>query len=314
LPGFVVSVGNLTVGGTGKTPMACMLAKWALGEGYRVAILSRGYGGHYREKVLAVSDGERITVGPSQSGDEPYLLAKKLRDVPVVISKKRYEAGLFANKKFDTNFFIMDDGFQHLALKRDMDLVLIDASSPFGNRHLLPWGTLREPIAQLKRADAFIITRSGQGSQNNELCGLLTERHPAKPLFQGDHIPERIVFPSQNRVYEPEFLRGKRIMAFAGIARPEAFKDTLNGLGAEVIYFESFRDHHSFKKKEIRELFARKERMNADYLITTEKDWVRLEYLETKHQDLAFMEIRFDLIAQQDAFFSMIKDRMERDV
>ena len=150
-----------------------MLAKWALNEGYRVAILSRGYGGNYRERVLAVSDGEKANVGPIQSGDEPYLLARKLRGVPVIISKKRYMAGFFANKRFDTNFFILDDGFQHLALERDMNLLLIDASNPFGNGYLLPWGTLREPIAQLKRADAFIITRSSQKSQKDELSGLV---------------------------------------------------------------------------------------------------------------------------------------------
>ncbi len=311
LPGFVISVGNLTVGGTGKTPTSCMLAEWALGEGYRVAILSRGYGGKYRKKVLAVSDGEKITVGPTQSGDEPYLLARKLRGVPVVISKKRYLAGLFANKKFDTNFFILDDGFQHLALERDMDLVLIDASSPFGNGHLLPWGTLREPIAQLKRADAFIITRSGHESRENELLGLLTKRYPTKPIFRGDHIPERIVFPGQNRVYEPEFLSGKRVMAFAGIAQPEAFKETLIGLGTDLIFFKSFRDHHSFTDNEIQELVARKERMNVDYLLTTEKDWVRLEHLVPKNPDLAFLEIRVALIPQHDAFFSMIKDRIK---
>ena len=314
LPGFVISVGNLTVGGTGKTPMACMLAQWASAEGYRVAILSRGYGGNYKKRVLAVSDGERVTAGPIQAGDEPYLMAKKAQGVPVVISKKRYLAGLFANKKFDTNLFILDDGFQHLALERDMDLVLIDASSPFGNGHLLPWGTLREPIGQLKRADAFIITRSGQESQTRELSGFLKKRYPTKPLFQGNHIPERVVFPGQNRVYEPEFLNGKRVIAFAGIAQPESFKDTLLGLGTDLIFFKRFRDHHPFKDKEIQELVARKERMNADYLLTTEKDWVRLEHLEPKNPDLAFLAIKFALISRQELFFSMIRERIREEM
>ena len=116
LPGFVVSIGNLTVGGTGKTPSVCMLAEWALGEGYRVAVLTRGYGGRYKTKVLEVSDGNDIKVGPAEGGDEPYLLAKKLHGVPVIISKKRYLSGLLAYKKFGTDFFILDDGFQHLAL------------------------------------------------------------------------------------------------------------------------------------------------------------------------------------------------------
>lgn len=311
LPGFVVSIGNLTVGGTGKTPAACMLAEWALGEGYRVAILSRGYGGRYREKVLEVSDGEKVLVGPAQSGDEPYLLARKLQGVPVVISKKRYLAGLLAHKKFNTNFFILDDGFQHLALKRDMDLVLIDASSPFGNGHLLPWGTLREPIGQLKRADVFIITRSGLDSRKYRLLEILKKGYPSKPLFRGDHVPERIVFPSENRVCEPEFLSGKRVMGFAGIARPEVFKETLIRLGTDLVFFKSFRDHYSFKSNEIQELLAKKERMNIDYLLTTEKDWVRLEHIAPQNPHMAFLEIRFALVSQHDAFFSMIKDRIK---
>lgn len=308
LPGFVVSIGNLTVGGTGKTPAACMLAEWALGEGYRVAVLSRGYGGHYRTKVLEVSDGNGINVGPAEAGDEPYLLAKKLRGVPLIISKRRYKAGLFAHKKFGTNFFILDDGFQHLVLKRDLDLVLIDALNPFGNGRLLPLGPLREPVNQLKRADAFIITRSNQISSGYDLRGILNKRFPGKPIFREDHIPEKVVFPSKNIVSDPEVLRGKHVMAFAGIARPEVFRETLIRLGTDLVFFKGFQDHYQFSHGEIEDLMAKKERIKADYLLTTEKDWVRLENLVTEYFDLAYLTIRFTLLSDQDRFFGMIKD------
>jgi len=167
LPGVVVSIGNLTVGGTGKTPAVIMLAKWALNEGFRVALLSRGYGGRYRKKVLEVSDGNSIKADPRDAGDEPYLLAKKLSGIPVVVSGKRYAAGIFAHEKFGCNFFILDDGFQHMELRRDLDLALIDAEKPFGNGHLLPRGPLREPVDQL----AHFLCGSSAGESRLSLFG-----------------------------------------------------------------------------------------------------------------------------------------------
>ena len=311
LPGFVVSIGNLTAGGTGKTPAACMLAEWALGEGYRVAILSRGYGGQYKGEVLEVSNGDEIHCGPAEAGDEPYLLAKKLPGVPVVISKKRHSAGLLAGERFGSNFFILDDGFQHLALKRDLDLVLIDASSPFGNGHLLPWGPLRESVVQLKRADAFIITRSGRWESDGQLMERLAKDFLGKDIFRSDHVPEKIVFPSKNKDYDVEFLEGKRVVAFAGIARPEVFKDTLTRLGAEIVCFRGYEDHHSFHADEIKDLIAEKDRLEADLLLTTEKDWVRVDTLVPDYPDLACLTIKFSLLSEGDAFFRMVKERVE---
>lgn len=307
LPGYVVSIGNLTVGGTGKTPAACWMAQLATNEGYRVAILSRGYGGKYRTEVLEVSNGDRINAGPVDTGDEPYLLAKRLRGVPVVISKDRHMAGLFAHKRFGSDFFILDDAFQYLTLERDLDLVLIDANDPFGNGHLLPWGPLREPVKQLERADTLIITRSSSDSGENDLEEMLNARFPHKPLFKGDHVAEKVVFPFKSKGYDPDYLRGKRVMAFAGIARPEAFKETLVKLGTDLLFFKGFRDHHSFSPSELSELKAEKEKIKADYLLTTEKDWVRLEGIASEYSDLAYLQIRFHLLSSEDRFFSIIK-------
>ena len=312
LPGFVVSIGNLSVGGTGKTPAAAMLAEWALNKGYRVALLSRGYGGRNKKEVLEVSNDHEVLTGPDEAGDEPFLLAKRLREVPVIISKKRYLAGLLAHNRYKTNFFILDDGFQHLALKRDLDLVLMDAQHPFGNGHLLPWGPLREPVGQLNRADAFLITRSGKERSNNHLIDSLNRRFPGRPVFNSDHTPNKIVFPDVNKAYDPDFLKGKRVIAFAGIARPEMFRETLIQLGAEPVFFRGFEDHHAFHPDEIQGLISEKERLKADCLLTTEKDWVRIERLSPDYPGLGYLTIKFTLLSERGKFFGMIKDRVGR--
>ncbi len=312
LPGFVVSLGNLTVGGTGKTPAACMLAEWALSEGYGVAILSRGYGGRYQEKVLEVSDGYHISAGPAEAGDEPYLLSKKLQGVPVIVSRKRYLAGLFAHKKFRSNFFILDDGFQHLALKRDLDLVLLDASNSFGNGYLLPRGPLREPVNQLKRADAFVITRSGHDGSSDALMEDLEKRYPGKPIFRSDHIPEKVIFHNLRSAQNTEIINGRRIMAFAGIARPEVFMETLTELGAELVFFKAFKDHHAFHQHEIKDLMTEKRRLGVDYVLTTEKDWFRMEHLQPPYPELGYLTIKFSLLDDRERFFRLVTEKAEK--
>jgi tetraacyldisaccharide 4'-kinase len=312
LPGFTLSIGNLTAGGTGKTPAAIMMAEWALDNGYNVAVLSRGYGGSYATKEFVVSDGNYIKAGPNKAGDEPYLMARRLKGVPVIISKDRYLAGLTAHERFGTDFFVLDDGFQHITLKRDLDLVLIDASSPFGNGHLLPWGPLREPVEQIKRADAVILTRCDAGNTGNDTEAELKERLRGKPLFRGDHLPEKILFPFRNNSHAPEFLKGKRVVAFAGIARPDAFKATLIGLGTNLVSFVSFKDHHKFSADDFKGLVAEKEKKGADCLVCTEKDWVRLEGVIPEYPDLAFLTIRFTLLAGREQFFNMVRERSHK--
>jgi len=335
LPGFVISVGNINTGGTGKTPAVAMLAKWALGEGYRVAILSKGYGGRNKQEVLEVSDGKHIYADSQVAGDEPSLLARGVSGSPVVISKNRYVAGMYAHKKFGSDFFILDDGFQHLGLERNLNLALIDASEPFGNAHLLPWGPLREPLSQLGRADAFILTRfsrvgseesRGQSSEGNairhtpgamrspqETLTFLKERFPSTPVFCADHIPDKLVFPLSGETHSPGFLRGKRVLAFAGIAHPERFQESLIELGADVVQFKGFRDHYPFDEDEIRELIQMKESIGARYLLTTEKDWVRIAPFAVTtaapmHNALAYLSVRFAFLPGQEGIFGIIRN------
>jgi tetraacyldisaccharide 4'-kinase len=311
LPGFVVSIGNLTVGGTGKTPAAILIAEWAVSQRYRPAILSRGYGGKRQKEVLEVSDVNNVLSSAAEAGDEPYLMAKRLPGVPVIVSRQRYLAGLVAHKKHGTNFFILDDGFQHIALRRDLDLALVDSTSPFGNEHLLPWGPLREPIEHLERADALLLTRASAGIEeaNTGIFGLLKKRFPEKPIFLSRHIPEKVVFPDRDKVYNTEYLKGKRITAFAGIARPAAFKKTLADLGADVASFTAFRDHHVFTSREIAHLVEEKKRAGADCLVTTEKDWARLENVAREYPDLAYLSIKLVITEGAGFFFGMLKER-----
>ena len=310
LPGFVLSIGNLTVGGTGKTPAAMMLARWAVKEGYRVAVLSRGYGGTYRTETLEVTDGHNIQAGAREAGDEPYLMASRLEGVPVILARRRYLAGLHAHRRFNSNFFILDDGFQHLSLKRDLDLVLMDADRPFGNGHLLPRGPLREPVAHLARADAFLLTKgSAAGSPESSLARRLKDGFPDKPVFTSEHRPERVRFPNRREDYDPEYLMGRRILAFAGIARPDRFRHTLEGLGAQVLFYQVFQDHHGFTPGELRDLMDLKDHLHADCVITTEKDWVRLKG-QMDDPDLAYLTIRLDLGPDFNGLVSLIRERL----
>ena len=308
LPGTVVSIGNLTAGGTGKTPAVAMLARWAKKKGFNVAILSRGYGGRYKGKVLEVSDGNSIKACTQQTGDEPYLLAKRLPGIPLVISKTRYLAGLYAHKKFGSDFFILDDGFQHIALIRDLDVVLIDAANPFGNGRLLPWGPLREAIDQLARAHVFIITRAGSLSSSEEVEGLLKKKFPSVPIFCADHMASEVVFPYTNDVFDPGYIKGKNVLAFAGIARPEFFRDTLIRLGAEVVCFKGFKDHYQFKREDVHSLIEMKEKTGAQYMITTEKDWMRIASLDLAYRELAYLAVEFVLLSGHDMFFEIIEN------
>ncbi len=311
LPGFVVSVGNLTVGGTGKTPAACMLAQWAQKKGYRVAILSRGYRGKNKQKVLVVSDGEKLVAGVEEAGDEPVLLAKKLPEVPIIVSKRRYDGGKWAHHQYGIDFFILDDGFQHRALKRDLDLVLLDVEKPLGNGYLLPRGPLREPVSALKRAQALILTRCNEATASSEHGNTLIGRGLDKPIFKSAHIPEEIVFPAEGKTYGPSFIPSKRVIAFAGIGSPESFRETLIKLGADLIDFKNFGDHHRYSQKEIDDLIAMNEENKGDFIITTEKDWMRLGNKKLNYAKLAYLTISLSILEKQDKFYTMIENKIK---
>lgn len=312
LPAYVASLGNLTVGGTGKTPATAMLARWGAEAGHRVAVLSRGYGGQGTRGVLVVSDGSRVMAGPRECGDEPYLLASCLPGVPVFVSSDRYAAGREAVERCGARFLILDDGYQHLRVRRDLNILLMDALRPFGNGRLLPRGPLREPLSQLRRADAFFLTRCGEMPGPGKTLEFLKERFPGPPVFLTAHRPDRVVFPGRNTSHEVRFIQGMPVVAFAGIARPETFLGTLKGLGAEVRHFQAFADHHPYSGSEIRGLGEKTRRLGAQCLLTTEKDWVRASLVSPPGPDLGFVSIRMEFLSGEKEFFRMVQDGLER--
>ena len=277
LPCKVVSVGNITLGGTGKTPFVCLLSKMIQAKGFRVAILSRGYKGGVKSPFALITDGERILMDAQGAGDEPFLLAEKLRGVPVIVGRERLSSGRYAVDKFQTEVIILDDGFQHLPLKRDLNLLLIDASSPFGNGYLFPRGVLREPLEQISRADAVILTKVGQCANIKILKQNLKKILDVHSFFEVDYAPERVRVYGQERSLPPESLKGKKILAFSGLASPESFQNTLLSLEARIVKVEVFADHYWYIQKDIERLWQKAAELNVDALVTTEKDMVRMK-------------------------------------
>ncbi len=276
LPCKVVSVGNITLGGTGKTPFVILLAEMIRDQGLRAAVLSRGYGGIFQGDAGLVSDGERLLMNAREAGDEPYLLAEKLRGTPVLVGKKRRITGRWAVDRFGVEVVLLDDGFQHLPLRRDLNLLLVDSSLPFGNGKLFPRGVLREPLDQIGRADAIILTKAGGGVSIGNLEKEISNLAAAAPVFRVDYSPAAVRVPGAETLLPPEILRGKKILAFAGIARPESLERTLLDLGAAIVGYEIFPDHHEYRPKDLARVRERASRTEAEALVTTEKDLVRL--------------------------------------
>ncbi len=307
VPGVVISVGNITTGGTGKTPAVIMLARWAMDKGYRVAVLSRGYGGKRKEKLLLVSDTEKILSRAAEAGDEAFLLARRLPGVPVVVSADRRDAALAAIARWGCNFFILDDGFQHIRLKRQVDLVLLDAMMPFGNGRLLPLGPLREPTDQLKRADALILTRWGTDVGEQQFRLLPGEDITSPPIFRAAHIPNKIVLPETGEDLPLDFLAGKRLLGFAGIGRPESFSQTLKTMGADIVDFLAFADHHNYSEKDFSRVISLAKAKSVDLIVTTEKDWVKIEPLARGVEGIGYVSIQFRILGDEEAFFRLIE-------
>lgn len=277
LPGKVISVGNITMGGTGKTPFAAWLAKAAQARGFRVAFLSRGYKGNFPGPYGVVSDGEKIFMDARQAGDESYLVARKLQGIPIIVGRKRCLSGKFAIAKYKSQVVILDDGFQHLGLKRDVNLLLLDAQNPFGNGWLFPRGSLREPLSQVKRADAVILTKCDQSDNINKLKEKLNKLAHNLPIFAMRYIPTGIHSRGEGKTLPIEDLQNRKVWAFTGIGQPQSFLKTLLAMGACVVGFEAFPDHYWYKARDFKRFMKEGETKGAEVLVTTEKDMVRLE-------------------------------------
>ena len=323
LPCRVICVGNLAVGGTGKTPMTMYVAEKIKRFGYQPAIISRGYRGRVQSRGGVVSDGRSICMGPEQAGDEPYLMASRLKDVPVVVGKDRFAAGMLALNRFQPDVVVLDDGFQHLRLQRDVDLVLLDHLHAFGNGHLLPRGILREPVIALARATACIFTRyRADGSGRATSANALIKKHsPHLPVFTSAYVPYCYTISSEARIsiddptnyLSPEAakrLTDEKIFGFSGIARNRDFQDTVKNIGFKVAGFLEFTDHHRYTAHDFSHILAAAEKAGARYLITTEKDLVRIPPENPFHLDLVVMGVRISFGDGEQDIAAFLKDRL----
>ncbi|MDI6890191.1 MAG: tetraacyldisaccharide 4'-kinase [Thermodesulfovibrionales bacterium] len=294
LPCRVISIGNITVGGTGKTPATIVIAEEAKKRGFIPTILTRGYKGKTKGPYL-VSKGDGPLLSEKEAGDEPMLMAERLKGVPVVKGKNRYEAGIFAienlksqisNLKFQV-LFILDDGFQHWDLFRDKDILLIDSTNPFGNRRLIPLGPLREPLSAISRADIIVITRTDNSVRSHPpqaesgVKGLIEEirQHNTRaPIFSAEHRPSKFITATGGAL-PLEWAKGKGFFGFSGIGNPESFKKSLLSAGVDLRGFKSYRDHYRYNSEDIEKIIKSAEKSDANWIVTTEKDIMRLKGL-----------------------------------
>ncbi|MCP3872340.1 MAG: tetraacyldisaccharide 4'-kinase [Desulfobacteraceae bacterium] len=281
LPCFVISVGNIVVGGAGKTPMAIYIAKRIKEMGKTVVVVSRGYKGEYKNESAIVSDGENILLDVKDAGDEPYMMAK-IKAFPVVIGKNRFKAGMKAVETFNPDVILLDDGFQHLKLKRDLDLLLLDYATPFGNKRFLPAGRLREtPEISSKRVDAIVFTRSPENQINEKHIGGAHLNYPDCPWFITSHMPyvfKQIATTANSKkiINNVSELEGKNAVLFSGLANNASFNNTMRKLGINILDHLEFKDHYRYKESDILMINAMAKKVNADLILTTQKDWVKL--------------------------------------
>ncbi len=318
----VIAIGNLTVGGTGKTPVVEKFARELRDAGRNVAILSRGYRSKpapflelLLNKILlredqtpprVVSDGKSLLLDSEMAGDEPYMLASNLKDVVVLVDKDRVKSGLYAIEKFGCDTLLLDDGFQYWNLRgRRHDVVLVDRQQPFGNEHLLPRGTLREPPSHLARAHTIFITKSD--GQTAELRQQISRLNPEAAIIECVHHPLYLedVFTGEQR--KLDFLRGHKVASLSGIAQPESFERSLVQLGAELVYSKRFADHHRFTQQEILNVINRGKKRQADTIITTQKDAVRFPKLDRRDLPIYFMRVEIQIVSGANDFQDCVR-------
>lgn len=313
LPCRVVSIGNIIAGGTGKTPMTILVAQIIRDRGYRVVVLSRGYRGRMEDRGGVVSDGETILKGPEDAGDEPCLMARLLPGVPVVVGRRRYETGMMAVKRFHPDVIVLDDAFQHLRLKRDINLVLLDSRSPFGNGHLLPRGFLRESPGALTRAHAVIFTRG-----NNAVMPPAIDALPeGRPVFTTVHTPvirktDRESGPFLHGAVDISMVKGKKTVAFSGLADNDQFFDLLEQAGCLIDHTFSFADHHRYNGDDLARIADTAKEKGAEIIATTFKDFVKIENDKRWPVALVVVDVKIEFSGEKKRFFDFISGALTK--
>ncbi len=296
----VISIGNLAVGGSGKTPMAVWLAKMLVEKGLRPVVISRGYRGTLEDEVAVVSDGRDVFLDAKTCGDEPYMMAME-KAFPVVVGKDRYKAGLMAVETFAPDVIILDDGFQHLKLSRDLNLVLLDYKQPLGNGRMLPAGRLRETLCMAKdRIDAIVFTRCPldifQGAEGHFFANDIIKTLPPVPVFFSMHEPFMAqFFPARGNNtddFQSRRLKGKTAVLFSGLARNDSFAQSVEALGVNIADHLGFCDHYRYNEPDFKRISSRAKALNVDFVLTTQKDWVKVNPTFFKDVTVAVIGIR----------------------
>ncbi len=318
----VIAVGNITAGGTGKTPVVEKFARELQDQGRKVAILSRGYRSKppplrhrlinkllFREDATpprVVSDGKSLLLDSETAGDEPYMLASNLKDVVVLVDKDRVKSGRYAIQKFGCDILLLDDGFQYWKIKgRRRDIVLIDCQQPFGNEHMLPRGTLREPPPHLSRASYIFLTKSDGNTA--ELRKRIAKHNPTAGIIECVHHPLYFEDVFTGERHGLEFLQGRRVASFSAIAQPESFEQGLTKLGADLVYTKSFADHHRFTQQEVLNAINRSKKRQAEMIITTQKDAVRFPKIDRRDLPIYFMRVEIKILSGAKDFHDCVR-------
>jgi tetraacyldisaccharide 4''-kinase len=315
---LVISVGNLTVGGTGKTPVVEMLAKALQAGGRKVAILSRGYKSVPRPFLLRlwdrifkkkavfapriVSDGNALLLDSRIAGDEPFMLANNLRGVVVLVDRDRVMAGHYAVEHFGADTILLDDGYQYVRMKHGIEIALIDRHAPFGNEYLLPRGTLREPPANLRRATHLFITKCSAGEDNSALIARIRKYNRTADIIECSHRPLHLRNLVTGEIQPLEFLQGLQVGSICGIAAPESFESGLRRLGAEVALSKTYTDHHRYSVREIENFIRRCAKRDIPAIITTEKDAVRIPRILDPEVPLYYLRVEIEILAGQESW------------
>jgi len=301
----VISVGNLTWGGTGKTPAVMMIAELLKSRGIRVAVVSRGYKGAGEARVNVVSDGTRVLLTPTAAGDEPFLLAEHLRGVPVLTSRRRYLAARYAWSKFQVDAVVLDDGFQHLELARDVNILLIDATNPWGNGKLIPRGMLREPISQMSRADAVLLTKCNH-PKARAIAEVIPRTVQPAELFRSTYTPRALVNLYTNTLAEPHTLQGKRVYAFCGIADPTSFEAPILALGARLAGFRAYPDHYNYTAEDLELLEGEATMKDAELIVTTGKDGAKIKGFLPRKLPFFQLDAELELPERKEDFLNLL--------
>ncbi len=316
---LVVSIGNLSCGGTGKTPVVEVFARTLSEKGRKVAILSRGYRSKKRsflhrlaqrfrsQKIelppKVVSDGKNLLLESDYAGDEPYMLASNLRKVAVLVDKDRVKSGLYAVEQYQTDVIILDDGFQYLMLKPHINIVLVDSTDPFGNGNTLPRGILREPIKNIRRADYIFLTKSDGSHKLRHLKNFLRHHTRRAEIIECCHKPKHLVRMFSDGKHEPlEKLNNAKVAALSAIAKPESFERFLKQLGADLVLRDHYADHHRYTQQEIIDFINQAKAAGAEFIVTTEKDAVRIPKLDRVDVPIYYLRIEIDILSGQESF------------